>query len=517
MAKTYFPFDAGAGKDVMENQWGQMARFWRTTGVIKQAAGASLNEMAVFADSSGMQVKVPSGEAWVEGFYFKSTAQETLSISTAHATLTRWDTVIIRLDWTANTIDLAVLTGTASASPSDPALTQNTTTWEIALARVVVGAAVSTIASDKIVDQRTLSRYGVWPELYNRAAATISAGGVAIIDSANSQAAKTTTVSADPASVVVFTEDVAVGSKGLVARVGEVTTVLVQGNVSIGDWLVTSSTAGRGAASSVWKPGAFAQAVSAYAGGGAGSVTALIGSDPRGQVQGGGWSAMAKPLSPNTNDDEFDDASVGAGWTEWDHGTTMTPSEAEQGLILTHTTNAGHKWAGMYKSLPAGDFTIQVRFNLTADALGASKYIYGGIGLFEDASNSTKKFCSVSAYINAALNAFTVVVYDWTNYTTLSTTPVAGTAVSEYWRGVYVRLRRNGTTFYPEWSIDPFGKIFYPFQYASLSFTLGYTPLHMGVLSNNYNTTATQKVVYDHFRYTASDVGATGLGLGRRT
>lgn len=150
MAQTYFPFDAGQGANITENQWQKMAKNWLRTGVIK----GILNEFQVYADSTGLQVKVKSGNAWMNGHFFESDAEVILPISTADVTNPRIDRVIIRVDWTANTITLSVLQGTPAVSPAAPALTQNTSRWEISLAQILVGANASTIASGNVTDER---------------------------------------------------------------------------------------------------------------------------------------------------------------------------------------------------------------------------------------------------------------------------------------------------------------------------------------------------------------------------
>lgn len=153
MTQYYAPFDAGSGSAVAETTWTKMARHWASTGVIKDAD----LELEVYADSSGMQVKVRTGEAWMRGHWFQSDATEILSIAAAHATLGRLDRVVLRVDWSANTIALAVLTGTASGTPTAPVLTTTSTTWEISLATVTVDAAAVTIASNKITDTRVFA------------------------------------------------------------------------------------------------------------------------------------------------------------------------------------------------------------------------------------------------------------------------------------------------------------------------------------------------------------------------
>lgn len=154
MTQTYFPFDSGAGANSMQAQWQQMAQNWLATGVLNGA----LNQLQVYADSTGLQCKVKSGQAWMEGHFFQSDAEEVLPISTADSTNPRIDRVIVRVDWVADTIQLSVLQGVPATSPTAPALTQNTSRWEISLAQVRVNAGVTTIASGNITDERTFSQ-----------------------------------------------------------------------------------------------------------------------------------------------------------------------------------------------------------------------------------------------------------------------------------------------------------------------------------------------------------------------
>lgn len=147
---SYFPFDSGSGSNVTENQWSEFMRHVMGDGVIRN----ELNSFAVFGDSTGMQVKVPSGKAWIKGHYGSNTSQVTVPIAAADPTNPRIDRVVLRLDWTANTISLEVLQGTPAGSPSAPSLTRTATRWELSLARVAVAAAASTISAGNVTDER---------------------------------------------------------------------------------------------------------------------------------------------------------------------------------------------------------------------------------------------------------------------------------------------------------------------------------------------------------------------------
>jgi hypothetical protein len=95
LAKTYFPFSSGAGANVSESQWGQMARLWLTTGVFY----GYLNALQVYGDSTGMQVKAKSGQAWVEGFFFQDDgvpSDTVLAVAAADPTNPRVDLVVLR-------------------------------------------------------------------------------------------------------------------------------------------------------------------------------------------------------------------------------------------------------------------------------------------------------------------------------------------------------------------------------------------------------------------------------------
>lgn len=154
MTITYFPFDSGQGANVTETHWMKMAQHWLGTGVIQGVR----DTLEVYGDSTGMQVKVKSGAAWIKGHYFESDAEELLSIGGADPTNPRIDRIIVRLDWAENTIQFAVLQGTPAVSPIAPVVTQSTSRWEIALAQVRVNAGVLTITAGDVTDERAYAK-----------------------------------------------------------------------------------------------------------------------------------------------------------------------------------------------------------------------------------------------------------------------------------------------------------------------------------------------------------------------
>lgn len=149
MTQSSYPFDS---INTTEAQYSQLFRRLNTTGI---SGTIGDNQLQVFADSTGMNVKVRSGYAMVRGHFYKSDAQETLTIGAA-ASNPRNDLIVLRLDpTTANSIVLAVKAGTAAASPVDPALTQtDEDVFEFPIARVTVAANATTISAANVTDLR---------------------------------------------------------------------------------------------------------------------------------------------------------------------------------------------------------------------------------------------------------------------------------------------------------------------------------------------------------------------------
>jgi len=155
MTITFYPFGAGAGSGIDETDWSEMARYFRATGVIE--GGLGLNDLEGYADSTGMQVKVKSGLAMLEGHVLKNTAVEVLPITTADGSNPRIDLIVARVDWVGNLCELDIVDGSPSGSPSPPALTRTSSVYEIQLAEVYVDTSVSTIDAGDITDTREWS------------------------------------------------------------------------------------------------------------------------------------------------------------------------------------------------------------------------------------------------------------------------------------------------------------------------------------------------------------------------
>lgn len=153
---SYAPFDDGAGANVTELQWRQFMRLTVDAGLTtgNGVIRGVNNELLVYADSSGAQVKVKTGEVWIQGAWGTVNSEKTVPIAVGHATDPRIDVVVARADYTDNVIELDVLQGTPAAVPAAPTATISGTTYEITLAHVQVPALDNNIAASQVFDCR---------------------------------------------------------------------------------------------------------------------------------------------------------------------------------------------------------------------------------------------------------------------------------------------------------------------------------------------------------------------------
>lgn len=130
----------------------------RTKGVYAGDGNA-----AVSAVQNAMQVQVAPGIGWItdandDGICWWFDAAVTLDIDAAESTgtLDRIDRVIIEWKTTdyADKPELKVLKGTSSSSATAPALTNNSSTRQISLARISIPAGTTELTALNIIDER---------------------------------------------------------------------------------------------------------------------------------------------------------------------------------------------------------------------------------------------------------------------------------------------------------------------------------------------------------------------------
>jgi hypothetical protein len=170
--------------------------------------------------------------------------------------------------------------------------------WTAPTSRSTADLITQSIWNTDLVDNLNYLLGALQPNtMINRSGGTLDAGAV-VVNDPSTDTSFTTTATADNEAVAgVLAESIANGAAGRVAQLG-IFTVLVQGNVARGDYIATSTTTGRGySVGATRTKGTYAQALTAYAGGGAGSVTArLVRGDWDERVKIGSTSGVADYL-----------------------------------------------------------------------------------------------------------------------------------------------------------------------------------------------------------------------------
>ena len=118
-----------------------------------------LNGLEVSGTSS--PVSIATGAAIVYGLFYESDAATTVNIPTPTAGLSRYDRVVLRRDWSVQTVRVARVAGVAAAAPAIPALTQAPgAIYEVPLGTILVDDA----GTVTVTDAREFCQFcTVWP------------------------------------------------------------------------------------------------------------------------------------------------------------------------------------------------------------------------------------------------------------------------------------------------------------------------------------------------------------------
>lgn len=215
------------------------------------------------------------------------------------------------------------------------------------------------------LDWKTPAAGGGGGVFTNKSGANLGLGAVVVGDDANDKAFKTTTRINDSSVLGVLGAAISDQAAGLVLTGPQLATVLVQGNVARGDWIVTSATAGRGQSAGKNKPRfAVAMAMTAYAGGGAGSVEAVLDIERLAL----GWSpANLTAIKLWYDASAIIGLSDGQAVSQWDDLSTG-------GEHLTQATGANQP---IYKTAIVNGLPV-VRFDGSNDTMAESGYTMAG-------------------------------------------------------------------------------------------------------------------------------------------
>lgn len=163
MTEYGLPFDGLLTGDASKAPYSaaEWARAWQ----LMHSVGASFPDYGVFKGTGNgtnrpldvlatapvsSNVAVQIGAALVNGRFYETTAIVTLAVAANASGNARIDTVILRLDFSLQTVRLVVKQGTPAASPVPPTMQQDAVYWEIPIADIAVANGFITLAQSTI-------------------------------------------------------------------------------------------------------------------------------------------------------------------------------------------------------------------------------------------------------------------------------------------------------------------------------------------------------------------------------
>lgn len=159
MSITYGFFNAQEVNGEYDRKYGadELAEYFAS--LIGNGISADITNCFKITATSGMQISIAAGYAWIKGYWIKSDATELKTLSVAPANNSRIDSVILRFNKADRNITLHVAQGDSSPTPSPKVLTRTTDTWELMLGYVTIPAGASAISQSMITDTRSNETY----------------------------------------------------------------------------------------------------------------------------------------------------------------------------------------------------------------------------------------------------------------------------------------------------------------------------------------------------------------------
>lgn len=114
-------------------------------------------QLKVVPKDGEMSIGISVGDAYINGYWYQNNSLMYKKLSNANGTQARIDRVVIRWDSSTRTIYADVLEGTPAAIPEAPQVTRSADIYELALADIAIGKAVTEIKTENITDLRNNS------------------------------------------------------------------------------------------------------------------------------------------------------------------------------------------------------------------------------------------------------------------------------------------------------------------------------------------------------------------------
>ena len=143
--------------DINEARTGSLTKTTNRAGI--HAGSGNGTDVALFVEETSpasAQVRVNIGRAEIHGIWYENDAFINITVPANSSGNDRIDYLILRKNWSAQTVRLFVLQGTPSGSPVPPTLTKtNGVTWEFPIAQIAADDGFTTILDADITVDRT--------------------------------------------------------------------------------------------------------------------------------------------------------------------------------------------------------------------------------------------------------------------------------------------------------------------------------------------------------------------------
>ena len=106
------------------------------------------------AASSGMDIVVRQGSAWIAGHKLINTAALTLTVDASETLQNRIDRVVCYIDYVNREMGLEIVKGIPATNPTAPALVRTDSRYELSLATIYIAKQVTAITNANITDTR---------------------------------------------------------------------------------------------------------------------------------------------------------------------------------------------------------------------------------------------------------------------------------------------------------------------------------------------------------------------------
>lgn len=117
--------------------------------------GGKSNELIVKQkETVSMGVRVLSGKAWINGYWYENTSELSLAIDIADGVLNRIDSIVVRWSYSDRVIRIVVKKGVSATTPVAPIIQRDNDYYELKLADIYIKAGATNIVQSNITDTR---------------------------------------------------------------------------------------------------------------------------------------------------------------------------------------------------------------------------------------------------------------------------------------------------------------------------------------------------------------------------